>query len=87
MSLYLIMAVTGIYSAYYNNFGWTLGVLIAGIIVGTGSEYLGAINGLWSYQFGEVLPFHMIFALAANAFFAVALLKLMGVDVEELYAN
>lgn len=85
--LYVFMLVMGIYFAYTSSFGWTTGVLILGIIVGTGSEVLGATCELWSYRYGELLPLHMIFAWAANAFCLLGLLRILGLDAEKLFSE
>lgn len=86
VALYLFMLAMGIYYTHSSNFGWTLAVLILGIVMGTVSELLGAACDLWTYQYDEMLPIHMIFAWAANAFCLLGLVKLAGYDVEELFS-
>ncbi|UCE36435.1 MAG: hypothetical protein JSW00_13050 [Thermoplasmata archaeon] len=85
--LYGFMLVMGAFYAYTGKFRWTFPVFIVGTFVGTVSEVLGAMCDLWSYQYGELLPFHMIFAWAANAFCLLGLLRLLGLDAEELFSE
>ena len=87
MVLYGFMALMGIYFSYTSNLGWTTGVLISGIIVGTASEVMGASSGLWTYHYSEQLPIHMVLAWAGNAFCCLGLLKFLGFDGEDLYTE
>ena len=85
VTLYGFMAVMGLYFSYTSNLGWTTGVLVVGVVVGTASELMGADCGLWTYHYDERLPLHMVFAWAGNAFCCLGLLKLMGINVENIY--
>lgn len=87
IGLYLIMAILGIYSSYSNSFGWNIGILLAGIMIGSLSEATGASCGLWSFRFGELLPLHMAFAWAVNAFAIIGLLKLLGLEPGKFFSE
>jgi hypothetical protein len=85
--VYIIMAFAGVYGSLYNTFGWNTALILAGIVVGSISESLGASCGLWTFKSGGILPLPMVVAWSVNALAFVGLLKIFRVKTKELFTE
>lgn len=80
--VYLIMAFTGIYGSVSKTFGWNTALILAGIVIGSISESLGASCGLWTFRSGGILPLPMVVAWSVNALAFVGILHIAKINAE-----
>jgi len=78
--LYAVMGVAGVFYAYRHPLGWTVSLMISGIVIGATMEFFGSLEGMWSFHFLEPLPLFMIFVWALRTFLVHASCFLLGVD-------
>jgi len=83
MLLVLVYIAHGVASLYYSRlhpFGWNAWVMVVSLVVGVLMEFLGAMEGLWVYRFGEPLPLFMAFSWTLRTWTILAVSSLFDVD-------
>jgi len=78
--LYVVMGVASVFYAYTHPLGWTISLMISGMVVGATMEFVGSLDGMWSFHFLEPLPLFMIFTWALRTWIVHASCFLLGVD-------
>ncbi len=81
--LVLVYTVLGLASLYYTSLhplGWNAWVMAVGLAVGALMEFLGAMEGLWVYHFGEPLPLFMAFTWVLRTWTILAVSSLLDVE-------
>ncbi len=81
--LYAVMCMLSLFYAYTQPLGWTISLMISGMIVGGAMEFVGSLDGLWSFHFAESLPLFMIVVWALRTWAVHASCFLLDVDFAE----
>jgi len=80
MLLYAVMAAAGVLYGYSHPVGWTVSLIVSGMVVGATMEFVGSMEGMWSFHFLEPLPLFMIFTWAIRTLAVHTSCFLLGVD-------
>ena len=59
--VYLSMGVASVYYTRLHPLGWNVSVMVSSVAIGAVMEFMGAMEGLWSFHFGEPIPPFMAF--------------------------
>jgi len=78
--LYVVMVAVGIFYAYTHPIGWTVSLIASGMTVGATMEFVGSLEGMWSFHFLEPLPLFMICIWAFRTLTVHASCFFLGVD-------
>lgn len=78
--LYIILSTASIFYGYKHTFGWTLSLMVSGIVIGAGMEASGSLEGMWFFHFQEPLPLFMICVWALRTLTVHASCYLLGID-------
>jgi len=78
--LYIALWIASAFYAYMHPFGWTISLMISGMIAGATMELVGALNGMWFFHFLEPLPLFMIFTWTLRTWTVYASCSLLGAD-------
>jgi hypothetical protein len=78
--LYVAMGVASVFYAYRHPFGWTVCLMISGMVVGATMEFIGSLEGMWSFRFLEPLPLFMVLTWALRTWTVHASCFFLGVD-------
>jgi len=78
--LYVAMGAASIFYAYTHPLGWAVSLTVSGMAVGATMEFVGSLEGMWSFHFLEPLPLFMIFTWALRTLIVHASCFLLGVD-------
>ena len=80
MFLYVVMGVASVFYAYRHSLGWSVSLMIGGMATGATMEFVGSLEGMWSFHFLEPLPLFMILTWALRTWTVHASCLLLGVD-------
>jgi len=78
--VYIVHGVASLYYSYLHPLGWNAWVMAASLAVGALMEFLGVMEGLWVYRFGEPLPLFMAFTWALRTWTILAVSSLFDVE-------
>ena len=78
--LYVAMGAASVFYAYRHPLGWTMSLMISGMVVGATMEFIGSLEGMWSFHFLQPLPLFMILTWALRTWMVHAFCLLLGVD-------
>ena len=59
--VYLSMGVASVYYARLHSLGWNVSVMVSSVAIGAVMEFMGAMEGMWSFHFMEPIPLFMAF--------------------------
>jgi hypothetical protein len=79
--VYLVLGAASIYYTYTHPAGWNWSLMIMSMVFGSGMEYIGSIEGLWSFHFGEPICLFMVFTWALRVWTILAICSIMGKDL------
>lgn len=77
--VYLILGVVSLYFIRSENYGWNLTILICSVLIGGLMEYIGALEGLWSYGGGEPMVFFIAFTWTIRTWAILGVLTLLKI--------
>ncbi len=83
--VYIVHGVASLYYSYLHPLGWNVWVMAVSLVVGALMEFLGAMEGLWVYRFGEPLPLFMAFTWTLRTWTILAVSSLFDVDFLSRY--
>ena len=81
--LVLVYGLMGLASLYYcctRPLGWGLSAMACSVALGAGMEYVGSVEGLWSFHFGQPLCLFMVFVWALRVWTILAVCSLLGIS-------
>jgi len=81
--LYVAMVVASTFYAHMQPLRWTISLMISSMIVGGTMEFIGALDGMWSFHFAESLPLFMIVVWAFRTWTVLASCILLDADFAE----
>ncbi len=79
--IYVILAIASVYYSHKHTLRWNVSLMISSIVFGASMEYFGALEGLWSYGFGEPVSFFMIFTWALRVWTILAICSLLRIEI------
>lgn len=59
--LYLLMGIASVYYTRLHPLGWNVSVMVSSVAIGAVMEFTGAMEGMWSFHFLELIPPFMAF--------------------------
>jgi len=59
--VYLSMGIASVYYARLHSLRWNVSVMVSSVAIGTVMEFMGAMEGMWSFRFMEPIPPFMAF--------------------------
>jgi len=59
--VYLSMGVASVYYARLHSLRWNVSVIVSSVAIGAVMEFMGAMEGMWSFHFMESIPLFMAF--------------------------
>ncbi|UCF69146.1 MAG: hypothetical protein JSV80_07645, partial [Acidobacteriota bacterium] len=84
LTLAQVYALLGIASLHYTSRhppGWNAWVMVTSLIISALMESIGAMEGMWTYHYNELLPFFMVFTWALRTWTILAFSSLLGVEL------
>jgi hypothetical protein len=79
--VYLLLAAFSLYYAGMLTVIRNLAVLIAGLLTGCLMEYLGAMEGIWTFHYGEPVSLFILFSWPLRLWTVLCLCHLAGYDI------
>jgi hypothetical protein len=79
--VYLLLAAFSLYYAGRLPMSRNLAVLIAGLLTGCLMEYLGALEGIWAFHYGEPVSLFILFSWPLRFWTVLCLCHLAGYDI------
>lgn len=79
--VYLLLAFFSLYYAGRLTVTRNLAVLIAGLLTGCLMEYLGALEGIWTFHYGEPISLFILFSWPLRFWTVLCLCHLAGYDI------
>jgi hypothetical protein len=79
--VYLLQAAFSLYFAGLLPMSRNLAVLIAGLLTGCLMEYLGALEGIWTFHYGEPVSLFILFSWPLRLWTVLCLCHLAGYDI------
>jgi hypothetical protein len=59
--LYFLMGVASVQYTCLHSLGWNVSVMVSSVAIGAVMEFMGAMEGMWSFHFLEPIPLFMAF--------------------------
>ncbi len=79
--VYLSMGVASVYYSLLHPLGWNVSVMASSVAVGAAMEFMGAIEGMWSFHFMEPIPPFMAFTWSIRTWTILSVSRFLGADI------
>lgn len=78
--VYALMGLASLYYCYNHTAAWGLSVMACSLAFGGSMEYMGSVEGLWSFHFSEPLCLFMVFTWALRVWTILAVCYLLDME-------
>ena len=83
LGVYILLAACSLYITARQPLTWNLAVLIASLGTGCLMEYFGALEGVWSFHYGEPVSLIILFSWPLRFWTVLCFCHLAGYDIGE----
>jgi hypothetical protein len=80
--VYVVLGVASLYYTSRHPLGWNAWVMATSLIISALMEYIGAMEGMWTFLFSEPLPLFMVFTWALRTWTILAFSSSLGVELK-----
>jgi hypothetical protein len=80
IATYVVLGVASLVYTQKHPFNWNLSIFIGSIFIGGVMEFIGGVEGLWSYYFFEPLAWFMVLTWALRTWTILAICSLFNVE-------
>jgi hypothetical protein len=80
--VYVVLGVASLYYTSRHPLGWNAWVMATSLIISALMEYIGAMEGMWTFLFSEPLPLFMVFTWALRTWTILAFSSGLGVELK-----
>ncbi len=78
--VYLFLFAASFYYTYFHSLKWNLSLMITSLILGLCMEYVGGLEGLWTFRFQDPISLLILFSWPLRIWGVSALCFAFGVD-------
>jgi hypothetical protein len=81
--IYLVFCAVGLWYSLRNSLAWNFSIMIVAIGFGALMEFIGVLEGMWTFRFSEAIPFFMALTWVFRLWMILALSSILGVMVDK----
>lgn len=81
--VYALMGAASLYYSSLNRLSWNFSVMTSAIAIGVSMEFIGAMEGMWSFRFMEPLSLFMAFTWSLRTWTILSVSRLLGAVISD----
>ena len=81
--IYLVFCAVGLWYSLRNSLAWNFSIMIVAVGFGALMEFIGVLEGMWTFRFSEAIPFFMALTWVFRLWMILALSSILGVMVDK----
>lgn len=81
--VYIFLVVSSLFYTSQQKSGWNTLVMIISLVTSALMEFIGAMEGMWTFHFNEPLQFFLLFTWTLRTWTILAIASILGVELHK----